>query len=47
VPTDEWAEGRHDLGLYVLARTRLAAVPDATTDSEEVTTTDTIPALSA
>jgi putative transposase len=44
---DEWAEGRRYLGLDVLARARLTAVPDATTDSEEVTTTDTIPALSA
>jgi transposase-like protein len=44
---DEWAEGRRYLGLDVLARARLTPVPDATTGTEEVTTTDTIPALSA
>jgi transposase-like protein len=44
---DEWAEGRRYLGLDVLARSRLTPVPDATTRSAEVTTTDTIPALSA
>jgi putative transposase len=44
---DEWAEGRRYLGLDVLARARLTTVPDTTTSSEEVTTTDTIPALSA
>jgi putative transposase len=44
---DEWAEGRRYLGLEVPARSRISAVPDATTSSEEVTTTDTIPALSA
>jgi putative transposase len=44
---DEWAEGRRYLGLDVLARARPTAVPDATTGAEEVTTTDTIPALSA
>ncbi len=44
---DEWAEGRRNLGLDVLARARLTPVPDTTTNSEEVTTTDTIPALSA
>ncbi|TWF82237.1 transposase-like protein [Pseudonocardia hierapolitana] len=44
---DEWAEGRRYLGLDVLARARLTAVPDTTTNGEEVTTTDTIPALSA
>ena len=44
---DEWAEGRRYLGLDVLARARLTPVPDATTNGEEVTTTDTIPALSA
>ncbi|GAA5129347.1 hypothetical protein GCM10023320_49670 [Pseudonocardia adelaidensis] len=43
---DEWAEGRRYLGLDVLARARLTTVPD-TTNGEEVTTTDTIPALSA
>jgi putative transposase len=42
---DEWAEGRRYLGLDVLTRARLTTVPDTTT--EEVTTTDTIPALSA
>ncbi|MBW0089087.1 IS256 family transposase [Pseudonocardia sp. KRD-184] len=44
---DEWAEGRRYLGLDVLARARITAVPDHTTDTEEVTSTDTIPALSA
>ena len=44
---DEWAEGRRYLGLDVLARARITAVPDPTTSTEEVTTTDTIPALSA
>ena len=44
---DEWAEGRRYLGLDVLAKARLTAVPDATTGTEEVTTSDTIPALSA
>jgi putative transposase len=44
---DEWAEGRRYLGLDVLARARLTTVPDTTTGTEEVTTTDTIPALSA
>jgi putative transposase len=42
---DEWAEGRRYLGLEVLARARLTAVPD--TSTEEVSTTSTIPALSA
>jgi hypothetical protein len=43
---DEWAEGRRYLGLDVLARSRLTAVPDPTTDTgKEVSTT--IPALSA
>jgi putative transposase len=42
---DEWAEGRRYLGLDVLARARLTPVPDTTT-GEEVSTTDTIPALS-
>ena len=41
--TDEWAEGRRYLGLDVLARSRMRAVPD--TGSE--VTTDTIMALSA
>jgi putative transposase len=44
---DEWAEGRRDLGLDVLARARVSLVPDTTSSTEEVTTTDTIPALSA
>ena len=44
---DEWAEGRHYLGLDVLARARLTAVPETPEKSEEVTTTNTIPALSA
>ncbi|HEY0403973.1 MAG TPA: IS256 family transposase [Blastococcus sp.] len=45
---DEWAEGRRYLGLDVLARARITAVPHSTTDNiEEVSTTDTIPALSA
>jgi hypothetical protein len=42
---DGWAEGRRFPGLDVLARARISAVREATTDSEEVTTTDTIPAL--
>ena len=42
---DEWAEGRRYLGLDVLARSRITAVPDSTS-TEEVTSTDTIPALS-
>ena len=41
---DEWTEGRRYLGLDVLARARITAVPDSTT--EETPTTD-IPALSA
>jgi transposase-like protein len=44
---DEWAEGRRYLGLEVLARARLTAVADAKTGTEEVISTDTIPALSA
>lgn len=44
---DEWAEGRRYLGLDVLARARLSAVPESPAGAEEVTTTDTIPALSA
>ncbi|ALE76828.1 transposase (plasmid) [Pseudonocardia sp. EC080625-04] len=44
---DEWAEGRRYLGLDVLARARVTAVPDITSSSEEVTSTNTIPALSA
>ena len=45
--TDEWAEGRRYLGLDVLARARVTLVCDATSSTEEVTSTDTIPALSA
>jgi len=41
--TDEWAEGRRYLGLDVLARSRMRAIPD--TGSE--VNTDTIMALSA
>jgi transposase-like protein len=44
---DEWAEGRRYLGLDVLARARVNLVPDTASSAEEVTTTDTIPALSA
>jgi putative transposase len=44
---DEWTEGRRYLGLDVLARARLTTVSDTTAGTEEVTTTDTIPALSA
>jgi hypothetical protein len=44
---DEWAEGRRYLGLDVLTRARLTPVPDPTTNTEEVTTTSIIPALSA
>jgi putative transposase len=44
---DEWAEGRRYLGLDVLARSRITAVPDTATNAEEVGSIDTIPALSA
>src|SRR3954464_5084881 len=44
---DEWAEGRRYLGLDVLARCRLRPVTDTGDTSEEVTTTNDIPALSA
>jgi transposase-like protein len=44
---DEWAEGRRYLGLDVLARARITAVPATTSPAEEVTSADTIPALSA
>ena len=44
---DEWVEGRRYLGLDVLARARVMLVPDTTSSAEEVSTTDTIPALSA
>jgi putative transposase len=43
---DEWIEGRRYLGLDVLKRARVTAVPDPTTTPEEVPTSD-IPALSA
>ena len=43
---DEWIEGRRYLGLEVLKRARLTAVPDPATAPEEVSTSD-IPALSA
>jgi transposase-like protein len=41
--TDEWAEGRRYLGLDILARSRMRALPD----TEAEVTTDTIMALSA
>ncbi|WP_344416384.1 transposase [Pseudonocardia ailaonensis] len=44
---DEWVEGRRYFGLEVLARSRVTAVPDTASSGEEVTSTDTIPALSA
>jgi transposase-like protein len=44
---DEWTEGRRYLGLDVLARCRIRTLPDVGTTSEEVTTTNDIPALSA
>jgi putative transposase len=44
---DEWAEGRRYLGLDVLTRARISIAPDNPSDAEEVSTTDTIPALSA
>ncbi len=44
---DEWVEGRRYLGLEVLARSRVTAVPDTASSGEEVTSTDTIPAISA
>jgi len=43
---DEWTEGRRYLGLEVLKRARLTAVPDPTTNPEEVPTSD-VPALTA
>jgi hypothetical protein len=43
---DEWIEGRRYLGLEVLKRARITAVPDPTAPAEEVPTDD-IPALSA
>jgi putative transposase len=44
---DEWAEGRRYLGLDVLARARLTALPTPDNGSEEVTTSNAVPALSA
>jgi len=44
---DEWATGRRYLGLDVLVRARITTVSASDTTSEEVITTDTIPALSA
>jgi putative transposase len=44
---DEWAEGRRYLGLDVLTRARVTVVPDSPDTTEEVITTNTIPALSA
>jgi hypothetical protein len=38
---------RRYLGLDVLARARIRAVPDSTVSAEEVTATETIPALGA
>src|SRR3954467_10002513 len=43
---DEWAEGRRYLGLEVLKRARVTAVPDVAAAPEEIPTSD-IPALSA
>jgi Transposase, Mutator family. len=43
---DEWIEGRRYLGLDVLAKARLTAVPDPATTTEEVPSSD-IPALTA
>ena len=42
---DGWAEGSRYLGLDVLARARIAAVPATAPTAEEVITTGTIPAL--
>jgi putative transposase len=47
---DEWTEGRRYLGLDVLARSRISAVPgdsSADTSPQEMTHTDDLPALSA
>jgi putative transposase len=44
---DEWTEGRRYLGLEVLAKSRLAAVPEPATSATEEVTTNHIPALSA
>ena len=44
---DEWIEGRRYLGLEVLKRARIAAVPDQTASPAEEVPTSDIPALSA
>ena len=44
---DEWAEGRRYLGLDVLARARITAVPATTSPAEEVTGEPTIQAITA
>jgi transposase-like protein len=44
---DEWTEGRRYLGLDVLARARITAVPDHTDSTTEEVPTGDIPALSA
>ena len=45
---DEWTEGRRYLGLDVLTRARITSVAaETTTSTQEMTTTDPIPALSA
>ncbi len=44
---DEWTEGRRYLGLDVLSRARLTAIPAPTSTSEETPTSSTMPALSA
>jgi putative transposase len=44
---DEWGDGRRYLGLDVLARARITPASSTTSAAEEVTTTETIPALSA
>lgn len=43
---DEWIEGRRYLGLEILAKARITAIPDPATAPQEVPTSD-IPALSA
>jgi len=44
---DEWTEGRRYLGLDVLARARVTAVPDQPASTTEEVPTSDIPALSA
>jgi transposase-like protein len=44
---DEWTEGRRYLGLDVLARARVTAVPDQPANTTEEVPTSDIPALSA